>query len=164
MPSWKKYILGVSWPHPYALRNVSKRVCLQESGTWWQRSAGVCNDLPCGKGTERAYSYGVLGSSPANISKSYRQRAFAVQQVIRHHEGERSWNAEIRYEADEQRGDDADGDGPLGVLHFFTWCVKTESKDKLYFSSTPQRMTTYSMEWQVVRRQECRKWQGIFCF
>lgn len=80
----------------------------------------VSNCLPCGQSAQRANSHGVLGSSPAHILKGDRQRAVAVQQVVRHHEGEGGRNTKIRHKADEQRGHDADGDGSLGVLHLLT--------------------------------------------
>ena len=86
-----------------------------------QGRAGAWSCLPGRQGAQRAHSHGVLGSSPAHVVESYGQRAVAVQQVVRHHEGEGGRDAKVRHEADEQRGHDADGDGSLGVLHLFTW-------------------------------------------
>lgn len=83
----------------------------------------ACGRLPRRQSTKRAYSYSVFGSSPANVVKSHRQRAVAVQQVVRHHEGKGGGHAKVRHKADEQRGHDADRDGSLGILHLFTWGV-----------------------------------------
>lgn len=82
------------------------------------------NLLPCRQSTQRTHSYSILGSAPAHVVEGYRQRAVAVQQVVRHHEGEGGRDAEVSNEADEQRGDDADRDGSLGVLHLLTYCTR----------------------------------------
>lgn len=79
----------------------------------------MCKSLPGRQSTKRAYSYSIFGPWPAHIFKSYRQRAVAVQQVVWHHESEGSRHTEVGYEADEQRGYNADRNGSLGVLYFF---------------------------------------------
>lgn len=76
---------------------------------------------PGRESTQRANSHGIFSPLPAHISKGHRQGAVAVQHVVRHHEGEGSGDAEVRHEADQEWGHDTDGDGPLGVLHLFTW-------------------------------------------
>lgn len=92
-----------------------------------QNECVVCEHcLPSRQSTKRAYSYSIFGSSPANVFKSCRHRAVAVQQVVWHHEGERSRNRKVRYKADEQRGNDADRDGSLGIFDLFTWDVDGE--------------------------------------
>lgn len=60
------------------------------------------NLLPCRQSAKRAYSYGIFRAPPAHIIKSCRQRAVAVQQVVWHHEGESTRNAEVDHKADEQ--------------------------------------------------------------
>lgn len=80
----------------------------------------ACGHLPRRQSTKRAHSYSVFGSPPADVVKSHRQWAVAVQQIVRHHEGEGGGNAKVRHEADEQRGHDADRDGSLGILHLLT--------------------------------------------
>lgn len=80
--------------------------------------------LPGRQSTKRTHSYSVFGSSPAHMVKSYRQRAVAVQKIVRHHEGEGSRNTEVGYEANEQRGHDANRNGSLWVFHFLTCDVE----------------------------------------
>lgn len=76
--------------------------------------------LPGGESTQRTYSHRVGGALPAYILKGHRQRAVLVQHVIGHHHGQSSRHAKVGHEADEERGDDADGDGPLRILHLLT--------------------------------------------
>ena len=85
--------------------------------------------LPGGQGAQRADGHGVRGSLPAHVLKGHGQRAVFVQQVVRHHHGERSGHAEVRHEADEERGHDPDGDGPLGVLHLLSYGEETQPGD-----------------------------------
>lgn len=91
----------------------------------WQ-NPGVNWSLPGGQSTKRAYSHSIFGSAPANVFKSYRQWAVAVQQIVGHHEGEGSRNSKVCDKADEQRGYNADRNGPLGILHLLTWDVGGE--------------------------------------
>lgn len=76
---------------------------------------------PGRQSTEGAHGNSVFGSSPADIFESRRHGAVAVQQVVRHHEGEGGGHPEVGHEAYEQRGYDANGDGSLGILHLFTY-------------------------------------------
>ena len=73
--------------------------------------------LPGGQSAQGAHGHRVGGALPAHVLEGGGQWAVAVQQVVGHHQGERRGHAEVRHKADEQRGHDADGDGPLGVLH-----------------------------------------------
>ncbi len=76
--------------------------------------------LPGGQGAEGANRHSIRGSFPADILKGHGKRAVLIQHVIRHHHGESGRYTKVRYKTDKQGGDDADGNGSLGVLHLLT--------------------------------------------
>lgn len=76
---------------------------------------------PGGEGAEGAHSHGVLGTIPAHVLEGVGQGAVLVQAEVGHHEREGGRHPEVGDEADQERGDDAHGDGLLGVLDLLPW-------------------------------------------
>lgn len=77
--------------------------------------------LPGGQGTQRPCRNHIFCGAPAHILEGHGQRALLIQQVVGHHQRERRWHPEVRQEAHGQGHHNANGNGPLGVLHLFTF-------------------------------------------
>lgn len=101
---------------------------------------------PGRQSTQRANSHGIFSPLPAHVSKGHRQGAVAVQHVVRHHEGEGGGDAEVRHEADQERGHDTDGDGPLGVLYLFAWRDAESEEAQLQGSKTADKPSSPTQE------------------
>lgn len=74
---------------------------------------------PGGQSAEGADGHRVLGAVPAHVLEGLGQGAILVQAEVGHHEREGSRHPEIGDEANQEGGDDAHGDGLLGVLDLF---------------------------------------------
>lgn len=81
--------------------------------------------LPGGEGTQWTCSDHIFGRAPAHIFKGHGQRALLIQQVVGHHQRERSWHTKVGQEAHGQWHHDANGNGSLRVLHLFTCHTQT---------------------------------------
>lgn len=106
--------------------------------------------LPGGEGTQWSDCHCVRSSIPAHVFKGHRQRTVFIQHVIGHHHGKSSRHTEIGHEADEQRGHNADRNGPLWVLHLLSY--RTRAAGSINTHSKPSSEAFYSsVLWGLAR-------------
>lgn len=77
--------------------------------------------LPGRQGTQRADGHCVCRSLPAHVFERHWERTVLVQHVVWHHHSEGGGNAEICHKTNEKRCYDSKRNGPLGILHLFSW-------------------------------------------
>lgn len=140
--------------------------------------------LPGRQSTQWACSNHVFSRAPAHVFEGHGQGALLIQQIVGHHQRERRWHPKVRQEAHSQGHHDADGNGPLRVLHLFPFThthIFAHLKNKHFkhntwqqqyllwrCSQSPQRRRSRwqrqltcrwsHMAWNLQRHNRCSRW------